>query len=26
LLLQDKLQEEGRSCNTSADHLLLFTN
>ncbi len=26
LLLQDKLQEEGRSCSTTVDHLLLFTN
>ncbi len=26
LLLQDKLQEEGRSCSTTVEHLLLFTN
>jgi hypothetical protein len=23
---QDKLQEEGRSCSTTVDHLLLLTN
>jgi hypothetical protein len=26
LLLQDKLQEEERSCITTVDHLLLFTS